>query len=349
MRFFLYPPCTLARSQLYFSVLVSFAKGRLSGENMTKYRDDLPLIGDDIFLIDGGLETTLVFHERMELPEFAAFVLLQNEQGRKKLVEYFNTYLSLAKRYGVGFVLESPTWRASSRWGGLLGYSEQELEKINRQAISLLGAIRDEQESDSTRIVISGCIGPKGDGYVIDEKMTENDSERYHLQQITTFSNSEADLVSAYTISYVEEAIGIVRAARSVKMPVVIGFTVETDGRLPSGQSIEEAIETVDMATGSSTAYYMINCAHPTHFRDALDGAGSWKRRIRAVRANASSKSHAELDEAEELDAGSPSELGQQYRELKAQLINLTVLGGCCGTDRRHIQAICEVMIGKRS
>lgn len=316
---------------------------------MTKYRDDLPLIGDDIFLIDGGLETTLVFHERMELPEFAAFVLLQNEQGRKKLVEYFNTYLSLAKRYGVGFVLESPTWRASSRWGGLLGYSEQELEKINRQAISLLGAIRDEQESDSTRIVISGCIGPKGDGYVIDEKMTENDSERYHLQQITTFSNTEADLVSAYTISYVEEAIGIVRAARSVKMPVVIGFTVETDGRLPSGQSIEEAIETVDMATDSSTAYYMINCAHPTHFQDALDGVGSWKQRIRAVRANASSKSHAELDEAEELDAGSPSELGQQYRELKAQLTNLTVLGGCCGTDRRHIQAICEVMIGNES
>ncbi len=312
---------------------------------MAKYRNDLPLMGNDIYLTDGGLETTLVFHEGIDLPEFAAFVLLQNDEGCKTLVEYFQKYVSIANEHEVGFVLESPTWRASSKWGKLLGYSDDALEKINREAIKLLSIVRDDYESDKTKIVISGCIGSKGDGYVIDEKMTVDEAEKYHASQITTFSNTEADLVSAYTITYAEEAIGIVRAAQSVKMPVVIGFTVETDGKLPSGQTIEDAIETVDNATNNYTAYYMINCAHPTHFQGALSGDESWKQRIRAVRANASTKSHAELDGAEELDDGNPSELGRQYKELRAQLNSLNVLGGCCGTDHRHVEAICKAII----
>ncbi len=313
---------------------------------MAKYRYDLPQISNEIFLTDGGMETTFVFHNGIDLPEFAAFILMQNTEGRAILVDYFQRYISIAKEHSIGLVLETPTWRASSKWGAILGYSEEALERINRKAVELLVQIRDEHEIDKTKLVISGCIGPQGDGYAIDEMMTTKDAEKYHLPQIDTFGHTEADLVTAFTITYTDEAIGMVRAAQSVNMPIVIGFTVETDGKLPSGQTIKDAIETVDKVTSNYTAYYMINCAHPTHFQGSLSGNESWKLRIRAVRANASTKSHAELDEAEELDDGNPTELGRQYKELSAQLSNLNVLGGCCGTDHRHVEAICKSIVG---
>ena len=313
---------------------------------MAKYRHDLPQISKDIFLTDGGMETTFVFHEAIDLPEFAAFVLMQNNEGRATIVDYFQKYISIAKEHNIGLVLESPTWRASSKWGAILGYSEGALEVVNRKSIELLIQIRNEHESDETKLVISGCIGPKGDGYVIDEMMSPEDAEKYHRPQIGTFSDTEADLVTAFTVTYTDEAIGMIRAAQSVKMPIVIGFTLETDGKLPSGQTIKDAIDAVDKATSSYTAYYMINCAHPTHFQKALSGNESWKQRIRAVRANASKRSHAELDAAEELDDGNPAELGREYIGLRAQLNNLNVLGGCCGTDHRHIEAICKSVVG---
>lgn len=313
---------------------------------MAKYRNHLPQMGNDIFLTDGGLETTLVFHEGMDLPEFAAFVLMQSNEGMAVLEAYFHKYISIAKKHSIGLVLETPTWRASSKWGAILGYSEEDLESVNRRAIDFLIRVRDEHENDRTKLIISGCIGPKGDGYVIDERMTTDSAEKYHKTQISTFSNTEADLVTAFTLTYTDEAIGMVRAAQSVAVPIVIGFTVETDGKLPSGQTIRNAIEAVDEATSNYAAYYMINCAHPTHFQESIGGRDSWKLRIRAVRANASTKSHAELDEAEELDDGNPSELGRQYKELRGQLRNLNVLGGCCGTDHRHVEAICKSIIG---
>ncbi len=312
---------------------------------MAKYRNNLPLFRNEYFLTDGGLETVLIFHESIELPQLAAFTLLETDNGRRTLGAYFQKYVSIAKKHKTNFLLESPTWRASSKWGDLLGYSSASLEKANQDAINLLVQIRDANEDDNTRIVISGCIGPKGDGYFIKEQMSVDQAEEYHLPQITTFSKTQADLVTSYTLTHTQEAIGIVRAAKSVKIPVVIGFTVETDGRLPSGETIKDAVNTVDEATDNYSAYYMINCAHPTHFQKAFDTDESWKQRIRCVRANASAKSHAELDEAEELDDGDPIELGRRFKELKLTLDNLNVIGGCCGTDHRHVEAICKAVI----
>jgi len=294
----------------------------------------------EVFLTDGGIETTLIFHDGFDLPEFAAFVLVENEQGRNALARYYHNYISIAKEQNLGFILESPTWRASSDWGKKLGYSKEDLDKVNRKSIQMLQDIRARQETKETPMVISGCIGPRGDGYSIDTKMTAVEAEQYHFAQINTFTETDVDMVTAITMTNVEEAIGVTRAAQSVGLPVVISFTVETDGRLPTGQTLKEAIETVDGETGIGPVYYMINCAHPTHFEHALDGEAPWAQRIRALRANASTKSHAELDEAEELDDGNPIELGSLYRQLRNKLSNLNVLGGCCGTDHRHIEAI---------
>lgn len=309
---------------------------------MPRYRHNLPQLSGDLFLTDGGIETTLIFHDGLELPYFAAFDLLKNEEGTEVLRKYFRTYASIAKDHGVGFVLESATWRASSDWGAKLGFSSEDLADMNRKAIDLVGDVRDEFEIERAGMVISGCVGPRGDGYSPADMMTEEESEQYHTTQIRTLSETIADMVTAITMTYAEEAIGISRAARSAGMPAVISFTVETDGRLPSGQTLKDAVEMVDQATDRTPAYYMINCAHPTHFKDALTAGEPWAQRIRGLRANASTKSHAELDEAEELDEGNPVELATQYRALRDKFGHFNVLGGCCGTDHRHVEEICK-------
>ncbi|MBD2461380.1 homocysteine S-methyltransferase family protein [Oscillatoria sp. FACHB-1407] len=312
---------------------------------MAQYRHHLPQLSNDIFLTDGGLETTLIFLEGLNLPDFAAFDLLRHPAGYQSLQKYFRTYANLAQTYQVGLILESATWRASSDWGTKLGYSPAILAEMNRRAIALLHSIRQEYETEQCRIVISGCVGPRGDGYVPAEVMTVNAAENYHRNQIAIFRDADADLVTAITMNYVQEAIGITRAAQSLGMPVVISFTVETNGKLPTGQPLSEAIAQVDAATDSGPAYYMINCAHPTHFADVLADGGSWLERIRGIRANASVKSHAELNESDTLDEGNPEEFGSQYRELRQQFPHFTVLGGCCGTDDRHIKAICQACL----
>ncbi len=311
---------------------------------MSKYRDQLPQLSEKPFITDGGLETTLIFQHGFELPEFAAFDLFKHGNGYATLRNYFLEYVDIAKAHETGFILESPTWRASRDWGQKIGYSPKEIREINHTAIALLEDIRTQMETEKTQIVISGCIGPQGDGYSVADKMTVRQAQQYHSEQIRTLSDSGADLVSAFTINYTEEAIGITRAAQESGLPAVIGFTVETDGRLPSGEPLGTAITTVDQATDNGPAYYMINCAHPSHFKDALAADAPWLDRIRAVRANASVKSHAELDESVELDAGDPDQLGIDYAELKARLPHLNIFGGCCGTDPRHVKAICSTV-----
>jgi S-methylmethionine-dependent homocysteine/selenocysteine methylase len=309
---------------------------------MSKYRHHLPQLDAPTFLTDGGIETTLIFHDGFELPDFAAFALLADPAGRAALHRYFDSYAAVATRDGVGIVLETPTWRASADWGARAGYGVEDLEAINHDAVDLLVEVRARHETPSTPIVISGCVGPRGDGYQVDATMTAQEARNYHALQARAFAASEADLVTAITMTYVEEAIGVTEASRSAGMPVVISFTVETDGRLPSGQPLGEAIEAVDAATGAYPAYYMVNCAHPTHFASVFDDSPAWTARIGGVRANASKLSHAELDEAEALDAGDPAELAEQYAELRAALPGLRVLGGCCGTDHSHIDAISQ-------
>lgn len=187
-------------------------------------------------------------------------------------------------------------------------------------------------------MIVSGCVGPRGDGYQPAELMSEDEARRHHSKQITTFADTEADVVTAMTVTCPAEAIGIVRAAVDARIPVVISFTVETDGRLPDGTALGEAITMVDDATAEA-AYFMVNCAHPSHLSHVLELSSGWTARIRALRANASQRSHAELDKAEELD-GDLHELGLDYRRLRERLPGLTVLGGCCGTDQRHVRAI---------
>jgi S-methylmethionine-dependent homocysteine/selenocysteine methylase len=297
------------------------------------------------FLTDGGLETTLIFHRGLDLPCFAAFTLLADEAGRDELRAYFAPYVALARERGVGFVLDTATWRANPDWAPHLGYSLDDLDAANRSAVRLAEEIRAAAEAEGTPIVIDGVIGPRGDGYDPGAQMSPDEAEAYHARQVAAFADSAVDMVTAVTMTNAEEAIGIARAARAHDVPAVISFTLETDGRLPDGQPLPAAIERVDAETGGSVAYFMINCAHPSHFADALEEDGAWRERIGGLRANASAKSHAELDEADELDEGDPDALGAEHRALRPRLGAVAVLGGCCGTDCRHVEAIVRAWI----
>lgn len=309
---------------------------------MATYRKHLPQIdGDDIFISDGGLETTLIYHHGIDLPAFASFPLLCSEDGRETLKAYYGTYMELAVRHGLGFVIETPTWRANADWGAQLGFTPEALASINRDAVAMLSQLRRRYETPRSPMPLSGNIGPRGDGYRPGSLMTVEEAETYHAAQVRTFRGAGVDLVTAMTINYAEEGAGIARAAADAEMPVVIGLTVETDGRLATGQPLGSAIEAIDAASGAAPAYYMVNCAHTTHFAETLADGGAWVDRIGGLRPNASAKSHAELDAATELDAGDPRDLAVRTAELRRRHGRLNVFGGCCGTDHRHVGAIC--------
>lgn len=300
---------------------------------MAKYRSNLPQVNGKTLLTDGGLETVMIFHEGIELPEFASFSMLNSEEGRQKLRDYFTSYDNIARKHETGMLLESPTWRACQDWGVRLCLSRTEIEAANRDAISFLEDIPDAHETAASPMVIGGCLGPRDDGCDPGTLMTVAEARSYHAHQIRILADTAADMISALTMNNVEEATGVALVARDAEIPAAIGFTVETDGLLPTRQPLKEAIAEVDHATDAYPAYFMINCAHPTHFKHVLNGLD----RVQGLRANASSCNH------EELDDGNPAELGQQFADLIRDNPQLTVVGGCCGTDHRHIAEIGQV------
>jgi homocysteine S-methyltransferase len=285
---------------------------------------------------DGGLETDLIFHHGVDLPSFAAFPLLDDAYGRELLTDYYAAYAEIARSAGVGLALEAPTWRANPDWGATVGYDAAALDRINRAAIIFLGELR--QRFGVADTWVGGSIGPRGDGYRPGAAVDPDEAAAYHRPQLDAFAEAGADVATAYTLTDPGEAIGIVRAARGAGVPIGISFTVETDGRLPDGTSLRDAIATVDEAAAPD--HFGVNCAHPTHIAAGLTGSLD---RVVVLRANASRRSHAELDEAADLDDGDPAELAESQQPVAAYLPNLTVIGGCCGTDARHVAALWGV------
>ena len=304
---------------------------------MAIHRNVLPQLDGGLFVASTGMETDLMFNQGIDLPGFASYPLLETKAGRAQLDGYYRDMIAVGKEHGIGVILESPTWVANRDRGAAIGYSPEQLVELNKQAIAHMCEARDTFGDLPT--LISANVGPRADAYAPSEQMSAEDAETYHIEQIAALAETEVDLISGYTLAYPAEAVGIVRAAKRFGLPVIIAFTVETDGHLPTGASLKEAITLVDAQTDSYAAYFMINCAHPEHFENVLSN-DLWMQRLRGIVANASRCSHAELDEAEELDDGDPDELGQQLAEIRSRFPHISVLGGCCGTDKRHLSSI---------
>ncbi len=322
---------------------------------MTSSRLRVPQLDGGWFLTDGGIETVLIYQDDVDLPEFAAFVLVEMADGRDILRRYYRRYLDIAVAApGAGFILESPTWRPGIDWGAKLGFDADAMQRINGEAVALMNELRTEYASRiEGAIVVSGCVGPRGDGYAPGAPMDPEDARSAHQRQADALAVAGVDQITAITMTSSAEAMGVARAAARAGRTSAISFTVETDGTLPSGEPLRAAIQAVDgdaQASGHDVpAYYMINCAHPTHFESVVSDAGSWRERIQGLRANASTLSHAELDAMTQLDSGNPQDLADCYRRLRTPLSRLNVLGGCCGTDHRHVAAMCEAWSSPRS
>jgi homocysteine S-methyltransferase len=308
---------------------------------MARYRQALPQLDGSTFLCDAGLETDLIFNHGIEIREFAAHTLMEDDQGRQALSDYFQGFLSLARDSGCGYILDTQTWKAHPHWAEDLNESREQQEQVNRDSVAFIAALRDQYASNTGPIVLNAIVGPRGDAYAPEVELAVDEAEAYHAQQLQWLAGTEADMVTAMTFTQSDEATGFVRAANALKLPAVISFTVETDGKLPTGESLASAISAVDAATQSGAAYFMVNCAHPDHFSDVL-GDEPWARRIRGIRCNASRQSHAELDACETLDDGNPAELGDQYLQIKAKMPWLNIFGGCCGSDLRHVTQIAN-------
>jgi len=308
---------------------------------MPTYRSGLPQLGGALYLTDAGIETDLIFNKGIEIREFAAHTLLPDPAGRAALVDYFRRFLSLARDLGTGFVLDSQTWKAHTHWADDLQTTESELAQANHDAVEFIAGIRAEFVENAGPIVLNGLIGPRGDAYAPESAIAADEAENYHATQIGWLADTDVDMVTAMTFTQSTEAIGVVRAAVTAGLPIVVSFTVETDGSLPSGESLGAAIEAVDDATNGAAAYFMVNCAHPDHFAHVV-GDTVWAHRIRGLRCNASRQSHAELDEAEVLDDGDAEELAEGYARLVEAMPWVNVFGGCCGSDLRHVTAIAQ-------
>ncbi|MCP2324207.1 homocysteine S-methyltransferase [Hamadaea flava] len=310
---------------------------------MAMYRDHLPTLDGGTFLTDAGLETDLIFNHGVPIPEFAAHTLLPDPSGRAALTRYLEGFLTLARDTGSGFVLDTQTWKAHPHWAEDLGQSRDELRAANVAAVDFALGLRDKFAGNTGPILINGLIGPRGDAYAPDDIIPASAAQAYHGEQIGWLAETDADMVTALTFTQSSEAIGAVRAAVAVGLPIVVSFTLETDGCLPTGQPLGEAIAEVDAATDGAAAYFMVNCAHPDHFPAGLGDLDN-SHRIRGLRCNASRASHAELDAAETLDDGDPQDFAQGYQALRGVLPSLTVFGGCCGSDLRHVTAVARLL-----
>jgi len=294
-----------------------------------------------VYLTDGGLETSLIFGQGIDLPMFAAFPLVQQADGRSALRAYWEPYLAVAREFSAAMAVDTATWRASRDWGEQLGYDEASLREVNAAAVGLATELAGALETAT----VNGVVGPRGDGYVLGDSMTPEQAADYHAPQIRALASAGVDQVTAVTLTYPDEAVGFVQGSQAAGVPALVSFTVETDGRLPSGHGLREAVGLVDEQTDHAALGFLINCAHPSHFEATLRDDGEWLHRIKGIRPNASTRSHAELDATDELDHGDHDDLADRCRRLMQRLPDLDLLGGCCGTDDQHIRAMATACL----
>jgi homocysteine S-methyltransferase len=316
----------------------------------TRIRD---LLGRHTFLTNAGTETYLVFQQGVDLPEFCAFVVHEDEESWAELERnHLDPIFRAAAENRCGLMLDALVWRAQPDFVAKLGRAPEELGPINERAVSRTRASVDRwrrangHSAETFPVLIAADIGPRGDGYRVENSEVTSDAAReYHRAQIEALAAARVDVVCALTMTTAAESIGIVEAATACELPTIVSPTVETDGRLPDKRPLKSFIEDVDRATEGAPLFYMVNCAHPTHLFPCLEAARatgeSWLSRFRGFRANASAKSHGELDNSTELDRGDVQELAEQMATIQAAY-GLRVIGGCCGTDHEHLIAMAS-------
>ena len=302
------------------------------------------------FLTFAGGETHLLFQQGFPLREFCAFEVLRDDRAFERMTNaVLRPIIDAAAAGGFGVITDCFLWRASPDYMAKLGYAPADVRRFNHEGVAmvrrLLLAAASRPGGHPGPLVLAADPGPRGDGYKLDagQRLDAEAARAYHMPQLAALAETDVAVVTALTMTSVAEAVGLGRAARDVGLPLIISPTVETDGTLPDGTSLGEFVTRVDEALGGDPLFYMVNCAHPTHVERTLEAARQrgepWLKRFRGFRANASAKSHQELDEATELDRGDVADLAARVAGLRGRY-DLWAIGGCCGTDAEHLGAI---------
>ncbi|RGE17629.1 homocysteine S-methyltransferase family protein [Leucobacter sp. wl10] len=294
-------------------------------------------------LTDGGIETALADRLGQELPEFAAFVLLDGAEGREALRAYYRPFVELARRRGLPLVLDTPTWRANPDWAERLGYDAEALDRANADAVALVRGTAEEHDGSggegggAAEILVNGCVGPRYDDYDASQRMTAEEAERYHWPQVRALAEAGADRVTAVTTLDAAEGVGVVRAAQRARIPVAVSFVVDADGRLAGGGTLAEGIGEVDAATGGAACGFLVNCAHPDEAAAGLAACAGAPELDRIVGFRLNAARHDETGEGDD-----PRTFARLEASLREHAPNAVALGGCCGTDVPHIAALAE-------
>jgi homocysteine S-methyltransferase len=301
-----------------------------------------PRLENKFYLTEGGTETEILYKWGYELPEFAMFTLLENAEANECVLGMYRRYFDVAEAYGTGILVTGHDYRASPDWARKLGYSLKGLTEMQHRTIQFLTDIRAEYEGRVSDVYVSGCIGPRGDAYGTGGGISEAESEDYHSVQLSNLVETDADMAIAQTFNNIPEAIGVVRAATAIGIPIGVCLTLTTDALLRSGPTLKEAVETIDDRTGGAAAWFGTNCSHPVEFEPAISEAGAWAERLRYIRPNATQMEKIALCKLGHLEDGDPVELGHQIGDVARRFPNADILGGCCGTDERHLGEIAK-------
>ena len=301
-----------------------------------------PRLENKIYLTEGGTETEILYKWGYELPEFAMFPLLDNAEADQCIRGIYRRYFDVAEAFETGLVILGHDYRASPDWARKLGYSLDGLAEMQHRTIDFLADMRSEYKGRVSDVYISGCIGPRGDAYGTGAEISESEAEDYHSVQLSTLRETDADMAIAATFNNIPEAIGVVRAAKNIGVPLGVSLTLTTESRLRSGPTLKQAVETIDEQTDGAAAWFGTNCSHPLEFEPAISETGVWTERLRYIRPNASRMEKIALCKLGHLEDGNPIELGQQMGDVAQRFPKMDILGGCCGTDERHLGEIAK-------
>lgn len=297
---------------------------------------------DVLYLTEGGQETELMYKHGHELPEFAMYPLLDDPKAVADLTDMYTRYLEVAATHGFVALMGGLDYRASPDWASKIGISAAGLADYQLRSIQFLRDMAQPFERDIPRVLIAGVIGPRGDAYGRDHTITADEAEEYHGVQVSTLREAGVDLVSAMTFNNIPEAIGVARAVAAAGLPLSMSFMVDSSGRLTTGPTLQEAVETVDAQAGDARPdFYGINCSHPVELQPALT-SGPWLERVRSLRPNASPAEKQALCQIGHLEAGDPKALAAQMQALSVRLPHVDIWGGCCGTWDDHLRAFGE-------
>ncbi len=313
-----------------------------------RVNSSLPAAGSgEYFLTEGGTETEIMYRHGFELPEFAMFPLLDTPKAVRALRSIFRAHLDVAAEFGLSFLLTGLDYRASPDWGAKLGYSPQALSDANMQSIEFLREISEGYEGQIPRLLIGGCLGPRGDAYGLNQNITAESAEDYHAVQLETLKKSGVDFAVAATFNNVPEAVGVSRAAARIGVPLFVSLTLDSTHRLKSGPSLGDAITEIDALAGEAAPeFYLLNCSHPLEYEPALDD-GKWIKRLRGVRPNASKMEKIALCKLGHIEDGNPVELGEQIGDLSYRYTHMDIFGGCCGTGDSHLREIAKALVSR--